>query len=136
MTERGSRTQMVRTDVGILSIPEEIADSLCSCGGLEGLIERLPSEELIEHMQTWYRACADPVRLKILCLLTIQPLCVCVIKTVVKMADSKLSYHLTILKKAGLIEGEQQGNYIIYRITPGGLSFINGELRRFEHDLT
>lgn len=121
---------MVRKDIGDLSIPKEIADSLCSCGGLEGLVDHLPPDDLFERMQEWYQACADPVRLKILSLLMAQPLCVCVIKAVVKMADSKLSYHLTILKKAGMIEGYQQGNYIIYQITPDAKKFLEQELKR------
>jgi ArsR family transcriptional regulator len=123
---------MARTDIGHLSIPQEIADSLCSCGGLEGLIDQLPPDALVERMREWYQACADPVRLKILSLLLVQPLCVCVIKAVVKMADSKLSYHLTILKKAGMIEGEQQGYYIIYHITPEARTFLEKELTRYE----
>jgi DNA-binding transcriptional ArsR family regulator len=122
---------MSRKDIGDLSIPEEIAESLRSCGGLQGLIARLPPDDLYERMREWYQACADPARLKILCLLNVQPLCVCVIKNVVRMADSRLSYHLAILKKAGLIMGEQQGYYIIYRITPEGQTFVEAELKRF-----
>lgn len=121
---------MTRKEVGDLSIPREIADSLCSCGGLEGLVDHLPPDDFFERMREWYQACADPVRLKILSLLMAQPLCVCVIKAVVKMADSKLSYHLTILKKAGMIEGYQQGNYIIYQITPDAKIFMEQELKR------
>jgi ArsR family transcriptional regulator len=49
-----------------------------------------------------------------------QPLCVCVIKSVVQIADSKLSYHLNILKEQDFISGEQQGNWIIYSITDRG----------------
>lgn len=130
MPRQISRSGMVRKDVGDLSIPQEIADSLCSCGGIEGLVEQLPHDDLFERMREWYQACADPVRLKILSLLVVQPLCVCVIKAVVKMADSKLSYHLNILKKAGMIEGEQQGYYIIYRITPEAQKFMESELKR------
>jgi len=126
-----SHSRKGRKDVGDLSIPEEIAESLCSCGGIEGLAARLPPDELFLRMREWYQACADPTRLKILCLLRVQPLCVCLIKNVVKMADSRISYHLTILKKAGLIEGEQQGYYIIYRITPEGQRFVESELERF-----
>ncbi|HNQ30774.1 MAG TPA: metalloregulator ArsR/SmtB family transcription factor, partial [Methanolinea sp.] len=79
-----------------------------------------------------YQACADPVRLKILSLLMVQPLCVCVIKAVVKIADSKLSYHLNILKKTGMIEGEQQGQYIIYQITDKARTFLDQERVRFQ----
>lgn len=124
---------MARKDVDNLSIPREIADSLCSCGGVEGLIEQLPPDRMFEQMQGRYKACADPVRLKILALLMDQPLCVCVIKAVVKIADSKLSYHLNILKKAGMIEGEQQGQYIIYRITDKARTFLDQERERFSH---
>jgi DNA-binding transcriptional ArsR family regulator len=131
MTGPGPRSPKGLKDNGNLAIPKEIADSLCSCGGFVGLVENLPSGEMIERMRELYQACADPVRLKILCLLTIQPLCVCVIKAVINIADSKLSYHLTILRKAGLIEGAQQGNYIIYNITPSGREFIGKELERF-----
>jgi len=130
MSRQVSRPRVARKDIGDLSIPREIADSLCSCGGLDGLVNHLPPDEVVERMREWYQACADPVRLKILSLLMVQPLCVCVIKAVVKMADSKLSYHLTILKNAGMIEGEQQGRYIIYQITPEARRFMESELKR------
>jgi ArsR family transcriptional regulator len=132
MARQISRSRMARKEVGNLSIPREIADSLCSCGGLEGLADHLPPDDLFERMREWYQACADPVRLKIVSLLMVQPLCVCVIKAAVKMADSKLSYHLTILKRAGIIEGNQQGNYIIYQITPDARRFMENELKRYE----
>jgi ArsR family transcriptional regulator len=133
MSRQVSRSRIARKDVDDLSIPREIADSLCTCGGVEGLIDQLPSDRVFEQMQGWYQACADPVRLKILSLLMVQPLCVCVIKAVMRMADSKLSYHLNILKKAGMIEGDQQGQYIIYRITGKAFAFLDQERERFSH---
>jgi DNA-binding transcriptional ArsR family regulator len=102
------------------AIPEEIAASLCTCGGIAGLENLLLSEADLERLSTRHRACADPIRLKIIAMLGIQPLCVCVIKEVLGIADSKLSYHLGVLKKAGLITGEQQGNWIIYSLTAEG----------------
>ena len=131
MAEQVSHRRMAPKDSIDRSIPKEVADSLCSCGGVEGLIEHLPPDDLFNRMQGWYQACADPVRLKILSLLLVQPLCVCVIKAVVKMADSKLSYHLTILKRAGMIEGEQQGNWIIYHITDNARMFLEKETEWF-----
>jgi DNA-binding transcriptional ArsR family regulator len=131
MARQVSRPRVLCKDIDHLSIPEEIADSLCSCGGIEGLIEQIPPDEVFEQMQPWYQACADPVRLKILSLLLVQPLCVCVIKSVVKMADSKLSYHLNILKKAGIIEGKQQGQWIIYNVTDEARMFLEQERERF-----
>jgi predicted transcriptional regulator len=104
-------------DAAASGIPDEIAASLCACGGIDGLAALLPSEVELERLGARHHACADPIRLKILAMLALQPLCVCVIKAVLGIADSKLSYHLGVLKKAGLITGEQQGNWIIYSLT-------------------
>ncbi len=49
-----------------------------------------------------------------------QPLCVCVIKEVVKIADSKLVLSPQDPKEQDFIVGEQQGNWIIYSITDRG----------------
>ncbi len=131
MARQVSYPRTTGKDIDDLSIPEEIADSLCSCGGIEGLIEQIPPDEAFAQMQQWYQACADPVRLKILSLLMVQPLCVCVIKSILKMADSRLSYHLNILKKAGMIEGKQQGQWIIYCVTEEARMFLEQERARF-----
>ena len=41
-----------------------------------------------------------------------------------RISDSKLSYHLTVLKESGLIEGECRGNWIIYSLTDDGKKFV------------
>lgn len=104
-------------------IPEEVARSLCACGGVEGLVRSLPQKEELDRISALHRASADPIRLKILFMLRVQPLCVCVIKAALNIADSKLSYHLGVLKKAGMITGEQQGNWIIYSLTGTGWAY-------------
>jgi len=43
-----------------------------------------------------------------------------VIKEVIDIADSKLSYHLKTLTTAGLIDKESEGIYLIYSITQTG----------------
>jgi Predicted transcriptional regulators len=132
MAGLSTRTGITRKTVDDRSIPQEIADSLCSCGGIEGIVRQMPGDEDFEKMHVWYQACADTARLKILFLLMVRPLCVCVIKAIVDIADSRLSYHIKILKKAGMIEGKQQGNYIIYHISPAARSFIEREYMRLK----
>jgi len=107
-----------------LPLPPGVEESLCRCGGIDGLIERLPPDPELNRLATVHRALADPLRLKILAMLTFQPLCVCVIKAVLVIADSKLSYHLSVLKKAGLIVGDQQGNWIVYSLTDLGDDWV------------
>jgi ArsR family transcriptional regulator len=107
----------------LCSVPGEVGEALTRSGGLDGLTRSLPGDEVLEAQIRIFQACADPIRLRILAMLSRDPLCVCVMKAVLGIADSKLSYHLAILKKAGLVEGEQQGNWIIYRITDEGRKF-------------
>jgi ArsR family transcriptional regulator len=105
-------------------IPEEVLGELAEIGGLEGLCSRLPSRENLESVSRVHHALSDPVRLKILHLLAVQPLCVCVIKQCIRVADSKLSYHLNVLKESGLIEGRPEKNWIIYRLTGAGKLYL------------
>lgn len=105
-------------------IPEEVRRELDHVGGLAGLCSLLPPDEDLESMGRIHHALSDPVRIKILHLLSVQPLCVCVIKQCVRMADSKLSYHLNILKDRGLIEGQTRKNWIIYRLTDAGTQYV------------
>jgi ArsR family transcriptional regulator len=105
--------------------PEKIQEELDMVGGIKGLCKRLPTPKRIARMSTTFHALSDPVRITILHLLAVQPLCVCVIKECIGIADSKLSYHLTIMKKADLIEGKQEGNWIIYHLTDLGMKYAD-----------
>jgi ArsR family transcriptional regulator, arsenate/arsenite/antimonite-responsive transcriptional repressor len=80
----------------------------------------VPSDEHLESSSRIHHALSDSVRMKILCLLQVQQLCVCVIEQCVRMADSKISYHRNILKETGLIEGQTKKNWIIYHLTAKG----------------
>jgi ArsR family transcriptional regulator len=101
-------------------LPDAIQKDLDKEGGMEGLLARIPDASALHAGSRLHQALADPIRLTVMYSLRSHPLCVCVIKEVVKIADSKLSYHLSILKEQDLIAGEQQGNWIIYSITHRG----------------
>src|SRR5512145_2121018 len=101
-------------------IPEPIRKELDAMGGLDGLAKRIPPKVKLEERSRIYHALSDPHRLSILYVIRDQPLCVCVINRFMRLSGSKLSYHLTGLREAGLIEGENQGNWILYSITERG----------------
>jgi DNA-binding transcriptional ArsR family regulator len=106
---------------GIMNdIPKEIAISLAEAGGIPWLCSLLPSETDLADQAVIHKALSDPSRLKILHLLSSQPLCVCVIKHCLHMADSKLSYHLLVLREAGLVESHHDKNWLIYNLTDEG----------------
>src|SRR5512138_648617 len=95
-------------------IPAQVQVELDAIGGFEALAKRVPSKTKLEERSRIYHALSDPIRLSILYVIRDQPLCVCVINRFMQLSGSKLSYHLTGLKEAGLIEGEYQGNWILY----------------------
>jgi len=107
-----------------IEIPEQIQKELEELGGFEALAGRIPSATELEEKSKIYHALADPLRLTILYLIKDQPLCVCVINRFTRLAGSKLSYHLNILKESSLIEGEYHGNWIIYSLTDTGREFV------------
>lgn len=103
-----------------MKIPECVRRGVESKGGIKALICELPDTRTLRSRAGFFNALASAHRLKILSLLREQPLCVCVIKSVVRLPDSKLSYHLSVLRDAGLIESREEGKWIIYSITEIG----------------
>ena len=101
-------------------IPDNIQKKIAEKGGMEKIISSLPSREHLDRMASIHSALGDPLRLKIICFLRLQESCVCLLREIVNISYSKLSYHLSVLKNAGLIRGEKQANYIIYSLTPLG----------------
>jgi ArsR family transcriptional regulator, arsenate/arsenite/antimonite-responsive transcriptional repressor len=116
------RPRRTKTTAGV--IPAMVQRELDRLGGFEALSKNIPGPGELEEKSRIHHALADPLRLTILNLVRDQPLCVCVINRFMRIADSKLSYHLTILKDVGLIEGEYHGNWIIYSITETGTRYI------------
>jgi len=105
-----------------MEIPDEIEEELEDRGGLTELLEKLNNLD-IEQKSKVHKALSNKVRLKILALLKEQDLCVCLLKEILDIKDSKLSYHLSVLKEEDLIEGERDANFMIYRLTERGDKF-------------
>lgn len=63
-----------------------------------------------------FRATADQTRLRMLKMLSVKPLCVCEVMSVLDMAQSTTSRHLRILLCAGLVEEKPGGVWTVYRL--------------------
>jgi ArsR family transcriptional regulator len=63
-----------------------------------------------------FKALSDETRLRILKLLEQGELCVCDIVASLDMIQPKVSFHLGVLKDAGLIRDRKQGKWIHYSI--------------------
>lgn len=62
------------------------------------------------------KALAEENRVRILCLLHSQELCVCQIIEVLGLAPSTVSKHLSILYQAKLIDSSKKGRWVYYRL--------------------
>lgn len=63
-----------------------------------------------------FHAFSDPIRLQVLELLRSQELCVCELCEHIGVTQSKLSFHLKILKEAGLVRSRAEGRWIYYSL--------------------
>jgi ArsR family transcriptional regulator len=63
-----------------------------------------------------FKALSDETRIRILKLLEKGELCVCDIVAALDMIQPKVSFHLCVLKEAGLLKDRKQGKWIHYSI--------------------
>jgi ArsR family transcriptional regulator len=79
-----------------------------------------------------YAALGDPARLAILERLRRDTRCLCEMQDELRMAPNLLSYHMRILREAGLVTGRRNGRRIEYRIVPEGFEALRADLESFE----
>ena len=82
----------------------------------------------IESASTAFAALGDPVRLRVIGLLHLGERCVCELQEEIGIASNLLSYHLRVLREAGLIEGSRRGRWIDYRLNQEGLAALRSTL--------
>lgn len=63
-----------------------------------------------------FKALSEETRLRVLKLLDHGELCVCDIVAALDMIQPKVSFHLAVLKEAGLIKDRKQGKWVHYKI--------------------
>jgi ArsR family transcriptional regulator, arsenate/arsenite/antimonite-responsive transcriptional repressor len=65
---------------------------------------------------TGFHALSDPLRVQVLDLLRTKELCVCDLCEALGVTQSKLSFHLKVLKEAKLVRSRQEGRWIYYSL--------------------
>jgi ArsR family transcriptional regulator len=63
-----------------------------------------------------FKALGDQNRLRIMKMLEQRELCVCEIRTILKLSNSTVSEHLAVLRDAGLIRDAKSGKWVNYRL--------------------
>lgn len=79
-----------------------------------------------------FQALSDPTRVHIVQLLRHGERCVCELMTSLDAAQSRLSFHLKVLKDAGLVSDRKQGRWVYYSLREDALESMRDVLGRFE----
>lgn len=69
-----------------------------------------------EQARQLLKALADPLRLQVIEALAGGERCVCDLTADLGLAQSKLSFHLKVLKESGLLIDRQEGRWVYYRL--------------------
>ena len=85
-----------------------------------------------ERLAEVFAALADPVRLRLLSLISSAPegeVCACDLVDPIGKSQPTVSHHLRILFEAGLVEREKRGVWVWYRADPSRLDEVAAQLR-------
>jgi len=107
--------------------PEVVGGTEC-CAPLA--CEPLP-ESGAQELALLFKAVADPVRLRLLSLIACHPggeSCVCDLLDAFDMTPPSVSYHLKILREAGLLSSERRGTWVYYRVNPDVMTRMSAVL--------
>lgn len=74
------------------------------------------------------RLLADPLRYRIVELLSVEQLCTCHIVEETGARQTNVSNHLRALREAGLVEAEPAGRFTYYRLVPEALEELTTRL--------
>jgi ArsR family transcriptional regulator len=77
-----------------------------------GKLPTLPSNRVLSG----FHALSEPLRVQVLELLRDRELCVCDLCEALNVTQSKLSFHLKVLKESELVRSRQEGRWIYYSL--------------------
>ena len=70
----------------------------------------------MQNLTLTFKALSDETRLRILLLMKDGEICVCDIADTLKMTQPNISFHLSMLKEAGLIKDRKNGRWVHYSL--------------------
>lgn len=84
------------------------------CAIIRGVMAK---KEKAFDRELFFKALADPTRLRIINLLADQEVCVCFFVEILKTNQPKISRHLAYLRRAGIVAARREGIWMHYRIS-------------------
>lgn len=86
--------------------------------------ETMPSDEVIFDVAELFKVFGDSTRMKIICALLKEELCVCDIAAIANTTQSAVSHQLRVLKQAKLVKYRKEGKIVYYSLDDDHVSQI------------
>lgn len=104
-------------------------ESICECNVINSEIvksvkAKIPKDEIIYDIAELFKVFGDSTRIKIICALMEEELCVCDIASIVKTTQSAISHQLRVLKQAKLVKYRKEGKIVYYSLDDSHVSQI------------
>jgi ArsR family transcriptional regulator len=80
-----------------------------------------------------FHALSDETRLSLIEQLKDGERCVCELTDAMKAGQSRLSFHLKVLKEAGLLLDRREGRWMYYSINPEAIEELEDAVGRLKH---
>ena len=131
----GDTVQMPFTETR--PVPEAPIEPVCCAPASR---EAIGTDEA-ERLARLLKAVADPARLRLVSLVAAHAdleACVCDLTDLLDAAQSRLSFHLKVLKDAGLVTARREGRWMHYDLIPRALDEVQalvGEMKPSERQL-
>lgn len=78
--------------------------------------DTMPNDELIFDIAELFKVFGDSTRMKIICALLEEELCVCDIAAITNTTQSAISHQLRVLKQAKLVKYRKEGKIVYYSL--------------------
>ena len=92
------------------------------------LTESALGTEQAEDLSRMFKALGDPVRLRLLSMITSAhggEICVCDLTPAFDLSGPTISHHLKVLREAGLVTSERRASWVYYRLVPDALTGLS-----------
>ena len=84
----------------------------------------MPSDAMMQNLAEFYKVFGDVTRIKILCVLAQDELCVCDLAEVTGMTQSAISHQLRTLKQMKLVKNRREGKTVFYSLADDHIQSI------------
>lgn len=76
----------------------------------------MPDQQRLEKMAELFKVFGDPTRVKIICALLDEEMCVCDIASLFDMSQSAISHQLRVLRHVRLVKYRREGRVVYYSL--------------------